>query len=156
MVAFEESFDAIGGQIEFCVEPFRSVAFAANLRGNFEWRTVLQALDLMFGMAIVADGRIAFAGRCGTAMDARGDIARLLLVTLAAGLSLLREIERRCRRIVRTHLMRIVAILAVRCCSLACFQRQAVNARAVALALPRVAQHAVDGFRSDVVVRVSG
>ena len=62
VIAVKEGLHPVAGQFVFGVEPFRSVAAAANLGGNFR-RSVFQAGDLVFGMAVGAGGRVAHARR---------------------------------------------------------------------------------------------
>jgi hypothetical protein len=41
MVAFEKRFDAVTREFVLGVQPFRGVAVAADINGDFEWGTAL-------------------------------------------------------------------------------------------------------------------
>ena len=93
MIALKKCLHTVGGQIVFCVQPFRRVTAAAHLFGNFQ--AALDRFDFVFGMAAGAGWRIAIAGGNGFAVDALRPISGFLFVTLAAGCRLARKINRR-------------------------------------------------------------
>ena len=81
VVAVEESFHAVGGRLYLVFMPFRRMAAAAHLLGNFQREAPLQRLDLMFRMAVGAGGRVAHSRRQGFAVNAGCEIPGLLIMT---------------------------------------------------------------------------
>jgi hypothetical protein len=88
VVTLEKSPHPVGGQVVLGIQPFGSVAFAADLFGNLQRGAGLETFDLVFRMAIGAGRRVPFALGSGSAVNAGGDIAGLLVVALAASFRL--------------------------------------------------------------------
>ena len=97
VVALEKGFYSIRRQVVTGIEPLGRMTPAAHLFGNSKWRGAFQRLDLVFRVAIRADGRIAMAGSGRFAVDTRRHVARFLIVAGAAGLRLPRKVQRRSR-----------------------------------------------------------
>ncbi len=110
VVAGEEGFYAVGGEVIFGVELFGGVTLAANVLGDFERGAFTQCLDFVLGMTISACGSVAAAGGDCLAVDAFDDVFGLLLMALAAGLGEVGEIERRLGGIRRQDGMGAVAV----------------------------------------------
>lgn len=143
VIAVEEGVDLRAPDAEPGVEPFRSMAAAADLFGDLDRRGGAQVLDLMLGMAVNAGGRVASALGGSLPVHARLQLRGFLEVTLTARRRQMCEVGRRIRRGVAHDVVVPVAVLAGRRRDVPAAQRDAMRARIGGLGLLLVADGAV-------------
>ena len=94
VIAVKEGLHAVRRQVVLGVHPLGGVAVAADVDGDLQGRTALEARNLVFRMAIGAGGSLPAPGGDRLAVNAFLDILGSLLVAGPAGLREPRAVER--------------------------------------------------------------